>query len=275
MEFTIHSSCGCTSVEPRKGTVQRKCQQEIKLTVVLPEYANAERAVQVAVESNDTSHSTRICYVSAKCPSPFTVEPSYLDFGELIDGDMACPSQAIELHETDGHYLMNMNNLHVSYKSAYIQVVPELINEKAKRLKVSLKSNLPYGDLYDTIFLNIGDDFREMRVPIHVSHVHPISAVPSTLFLRCDASNANKETGEFIVVAQRYNNHSLGAIHLVKPVDGITVEDLGALDETRHRVRLTIQRESVTYPLESIWLSADNIPVEFTLNVIRPKSMNK
>jgi hypothetical protein len=70
--FAINASCGCTSLDPRNGTLVAGGSQKIEIAVVLPENTGTQRNSQVAITSNDPTSPTSILNAAARCPSPLT-----------------------------------------------------------------------------------------------------------------------------------------------------------------------------------------------------------
>jgi hypothetical protein len=59
LEFEITASCGCTDLTPRQGSIPAGAEQDVRLVVRLPDYANSERAVQLSVKTNNPRSRSR------------------------------------------------------------------------------------------------------------------------------------------------------------------------------------------------------------------------
>lgn len=102
LEFTISTSCGCQDASPRKGTIAPGDELPLSLTVRLPDYSGAEKAVYVVVHSNDPDRREVRCAIVARAPAPFEVNPAFIDFGRVNRDEVASLSANVHVTLPDG-----------------------------------------------------------------------------------------------------------------------------------------------------------------------------
>lgn len=177
LEFSVQRSCGCTSVSPTMGILTPHTRIDLQISIQLPEYANAEKAVQVIVNSNDPLHSREVCFVLAKAPAPFIVNPKLVDFGRLPKAALAETSATISLERPVGE--------NRKFRMRLAGDAFTVATDDESVAHISSIAGLPVGDHYDTLEVVLeGVEADIVRIPVHLQLVPPLAAVPSTLYLR-------------------------------------------------------------------------------------------
>ncbi len=82
LAFTVQTSCGCTDVRPRAGTLAPRDALDVHLGVRL-DTAGSERDVLVTIVSNDPARPSVNVMLRAECPAPIKVSPARADFGSV------------------------------------------------------------------------------------------------------------------------------------------------------------------------------------------------
>jgi len=87
LDFTVTTSCGCTTVKPQSGVIAPGEAQEVELGVRIPDAFGGQRAVTVAIQSNDPLNPFARYLIQTECPAPFAVAPQAVHFGNVREGD--------------------------------------------------------------------------------------------------------------------------------------------------------------------------------------------
>lgn len=267
LEFSIQSSCSCGDLTPRSGTVSPGDRQEVKLGVELPDHANSERSVRVAVKSNDPHNPVATCLVTAKCPSPFQVRPKVVEFGDLLEEELDATVVSVTITGPGGEPLPEPGRLQISNESEHFQVVREAAGQGVLQLKVSIAPDLPRGDLFDAIEVRLEGDDRVVRVPLHVRRVAPVYAVPSTVFLEFDSEAREYMPVEMFLVSGRTDVH-LGNPELAEGPKGLRIELLGRTDAAKRRLKLIVDSSADLAEQERFALRVEGVEESVWVNLV-------
>lgn len=271
LTFSIERSCGCTELQPNKGTIPAGKQLEIAVGVRLPGHTGSEQNVSLTVNSNDPERPVVHCAILALCPAPFDVSPAFVNFGELLQDDIASAVQVLEVRGNDGNPPPDFDRLQVRHKSPLMRVAKRRMAGRPHQIRVSLSPDLSRGDLYDTIELTGAGSERVVRVPVSARIVDPVSIVPSTVFLRVDPETGTYSPVELLIVSRRGALPSDGLKILGGPA-GVRVEELkeDPASSTRRRVRLIVAGGAALEAETELRLSFKEENVPLTLTLMKP-----
>lgn len=272
LEYQIQSTCGCTELTPRSGTVDPGGSQDVSVALTLPEYAGSEQSVKVLVKCNDPHRPAATCSVTAKCPAPFEATPKFVNLGEVIRDDLGLVSEVLEIRGSGGKVLDNPGRLRLRHESQHIQINQELTADGVIRLKISLSPQTPCIELYDTLELRLGNSSdRVVKVPMHARVVEPVYVVPSTVFLRIDPLTGKYQPVDLLVIS-RCPGITLGPVSVSNDrKEEVNIEDDTPLDATRRRMRLVVLSKLITESEMSVSLKCEGVDSLCVLKVVDPR----
>jgi hypothetical protein len=267
--FELTATCGCSELSPRKGQIAPGQRQAINIGLQLPRHAPSQQETHVTVQTNDPDWPVVGCHVVARCPSPFITTPRQVDFGELLREQVPAAQATLEITDRNGKSLGDPAALRVLRAPSGVKVGTEQADHGAVRLRVALLSDLPPGDLYGAIQVELAGAEGTVSIPIHVRVVEPISVVPSTVFLRIDPHTQKYCPIELLVVNRR-NEKPLGAVSLVAPSAGVTLEEIRGAHASRRRLRLSVPDTLIVTTPTHLRLMFDGSPHEGLVTLVPP-----
>jgi hypothetical protein len=163
--FRIEASCACAQLEPREGTIAPGEYEDIKIGVRL-RYQRHTESVRLRVYTNDPGMSFAEHSFHARCPSPLTVHPLSVDFGQVQQG--VTKVARITVRDSKGAPLSPATVLEASTTSANLTIErdKESIDELVYILL--LHNNAPRGCLKETVQLRIPGKDQELQLSCYL-----------------------------------------------------------------------------------------------------------
>jgi hypothetical protein len=242
LEFSITGSCGCSELDPTTGTIAAGHKVPIAVGVELPNYANSERSVELITKwsrpGNSESGGVARCVVQARCPAPFETMPPFVNLGALTLDEVSQASATMRVAAiADGH-AFHAERLQIENESRIFRAEKAILPDAAEAVvTVTLASNVPVGEHYDTIVLKLENSDHATKVPVRVHITDRFSVVPATAYVRADSVNGGFRPVDIFIVS-RPADAPVGALKVVEGPIGVRIEELESLGTTRRRARL-------------------------------------
>jgi hypothetical protein len=180
LDYEILTSCGCTNLSPRQGSINKGASQEIQLAITL-ESEGKDKSVQITVYSNDRTQPSVTFFARSECPARLTATPQRIDFGIIRVGetpeltftvrDMRIPPSTKEVVSVLARW--DQNRFRVKYKS---------ISKSEWLFSVSLIAVDSASYIGDTIRILFPDGDAALEVPVTARVIGKISIAPSVLY---------------------------------------------------------------------------------------------
>ena len=237
LEFNIWTSCGCTSLTPRKGTLQPGNSQTANVVLKLSENANSEKTVQIIVHSNDTQQPKVNCMARARCPAPFVLQPERINDTFYNERELQEAVFEIEVSPNSAEpAFADVKQLQVTSNNNLLHInKPELRNGKY-HFQIVVDDNMKHKENYGTIELSHKDDARKMVLPISLKLVERVLIVPSSVQLK------KNEDGTFqdlvLTIINRQLDKELTDIELINPPAGISIKDQASIGKNKRQIRV-------------------------------------
>ncbi len=266
LTFTAVKHCGCAELAPRSGTIAPGGRRALKVGVELPGHANSEKNTSIDVHSDDPNHPIVSCVLSARCPAPFAVAPSHVEFGAVSREKVDDSNCEIRIKSVRGQPPVSVEKLQAEHAREVFHVASSAEDDGAVLLRVTLAPELPFGDHYDTLDLRLAGSDYVMRVPLHVQVAEPVYVVPRTVFFHKDPVTFRFRPVTVLVIS-RLPGGALARVQLLDGPAGLIVEDQGAAGTSRRRIRLTVEGDVA--PGESVVrLAADGVKNKLFLKLV-------
>jgi Protein of unknown function (DUF1573) len=222
LPYSITHSCGCTKVEPMSGTLGPGEQGSVEVTVTLSGYTDSEKNVTVTIHSNDGNDTETTCLISARCPAPFAVSPSIVEFGQVTLGRSDDVIQEVRVErgrEPDSRSLKQLKALCSS--DAFHVLVAENTGDHVL-YRVGLAREAGQKECFGTLELDDGASEDHVRIPMHVQFVGSLVVIPSIVFIRQDDQIVD------LIILRRDQNASIDPIKLAGAPRGVKLEEISA-----------------------------------------------
>jgi len=271
LDFSVTTTCGCATPKPMQGTIEPDGRQTIELGVKLPDHANSEKNATVTVHTTaqrpaEPRPEAIACAVFARCPAPFAVSPSHVEFGTVSQKQLAGLKQEILVASVPGKPPVSSEKLQIELAHDAFEIVRSPSDVGAAAVQIRLAADLPFGDHFDNAELRLAGSDYVVRVPIHVRIAEPVSVVPAKAFLRKDPATQRFRPVTVLIVSRA----AAGPVGRVRMTDGpswLRVEDLGGEAAPQRRVRLLAVGDLA--PSESvIRLAAGSADKELSLKLV-------
>jgi len=249
LEFKCERSCGCTRLDPGRGTLAPGEAALIKVGVKLWEYSNSERAVRVTLKSNDLDNPSSQFLVVARSRASVDVSPSALSFGRLDPQEARTVSKTLTVRDRQGRPIRDPTSVDVRAGGDKLRFNWIKSPDGSYLLKVSLGGTLKFnsGDvLRDELSVSERGGSRPFVVPAYASIVDPVSLIPATVLLQ----SAKSAEGPKVVYVWVRSDAPLGHLLGIDGAKGITAEEFGELRPGLRRLKLVIG--TVERPIESM-----------------------
>ena len=266
LQFAIQPSCGCTSLEPRDGTLSAGRSQEIDVAVELPENTGTQRSVQVLIQSNDPKNPTLVCSVAASCPSPFTISPGYVAFGNVTTEEITGTQQTITVRDRQGKSIADPTAIEFECGSEHVLVDRDPDSPHDCRLRVHLASSLPRGDTNAILFIRPTGANVASEMPVQVTHIEPFVVAPPVIILGTGKTEQDQEV-HTVFVWRNGSNTGLGRLLSIEAPKGISVTENVISDSRRRRLDVAVARSSGDSPGGQVRLAYEHIKEALIVNV--------
>lgn len=272
LEYEVAASCGCTSLNPRKGVLRIGQSQVIDMSLKLPDHSNSEKSVRVIIQSNDPDRERVTCIVKAHCPAPFVVAPSHLTYGALTRSQLHGAVQDIEITPSGDGNLEIINQVDVKYCPAFLKLEKRQESSGDKLIfNAFIRSPLEPGDYFDTIVFSNDGGNKEMKVPVSVKIVEPISFVPSTIHLR-KKHDSERElwVSSTVILSCREGMIPRGRVQLTGSdiAQHIVIQELSEAPENRRLFRIVLQNNQLTAKTHSLQLDIQGCENKIPIHLI-------
>jgi Protein of unknown function (DUF1573) len=267
LTFTAQRSCGCTSLDPNRGTIASGGHAEIKVGVRLPEYSNSSRSVYVKITTNDPSMPDRQCTLLARSRASVDVSPGALYFGELNASEVGTVAKTLTVRDRFGKPIRDPQTVLVRSTSGNARYRWIKNQDETYSLSVLLAVPLRSGEeLRDQLSIGLRATSSPFLVPVFASMREPITVIPSTLLLTQEESTNEPKTMYLWVRSMS----PLGRMTVAAQPPGITVRESKDIRPGLRTIALTIA--PVPRPRSSqLSLRFDNIPNALKLTVLSPQ----
>ncbi len=235
LEISVRATCGCTELTPRVATVEPGGEQEIKLSVQLPDYPGSERSIRVIVQGNDPHRRLEGCSVIANSPASLRVSPSRIDFGKLSEGNHNAPAKSVTVCRRGGETFADLKMLEIRSCPGFLKVSKRFNEAGDAELEIALLGDVPDGDFYGAIEVAEVSAKYGTKVTVRGERAISFVVVPSTVFLRSDGDEGEPTTVDVIVVHQK--SEGKVAVRLVNSPAHVAIAECCRIDDTRSRVR--------------------------------------
>jgi hypothetical protein len=275
-KFTLVKHCGCTELSPLTGDLGPGASLNIHVGLQLAGYANSEKNTSVEAQTAHPATIVARCVVSARCPAPFRVTPAFISFGSLSANELAGASAEVRVDSVAGQPPVVAETLALDHASDAFRVERLSSGPRGSALlRVSFASNVPPGDVHDTLALRSPGSDQVMRVALHARVVEAVSVVPASVSIRNESGGQAFRPVQLLVLC-RAGREQLGNILLAEGPPGVQIDDLGALGAAssgRRRIRLSISGDISRWPEKSdVWLRAEGADTRFGFKVSKPSS---
>lgn len=230
VEFKLSSSCGCTSLEPRTGTIFPGDVQIVDFALRLGNLGT-ERTADIWVETNDSNQSYNRLHIHGICPAPLTAKPSSIDFGNVARGRQK--TATVDLFAKGGHPLTDSDSLTFESSNPRIAVTSLRTASGALQLAVKLDTGKCDARIYGIVRISISAPDLEIRLPVRANVCGPVRVVPPNVALRTLGENRE---ANFLVI--RMDGQSLGSIRPLDLPEGLELQELSGPTDKRRRFRL-------------------------------------
>ena len=242
LDFAARAGCGCTRLEPERGTLGSGASALLKVGVKLPEYSNSERAVRVFLSTNDPAKPSVQCTVLARSRASFDVSPTALYFGDVDPGDPNSQSRTLAVRDRDGQPVRNPEDVTVHSTHRKVQTEWVRASNGAFDLRVFLKGleekSLEEGsDIRDEVVIGIAGAGRPLIVPVYASVDKPVKVIPSTVAVAAGLSGTQSK----VIYVWTRQKTPLGPLTRVDAPFGITIEECGELRNGLRTLKLIVR----------------------------------
>ncbi|QDT99534.1 Ig-like domain-containing protein [Gimesia aquarii] len=239
LEYNIVTSCGCTSLTPRKGTLDIGESQTANVVLKLPEYAKSEKAVRIIVHSNDPDQPEVNCSARARCPAPFQLRPESINetFYELNELQEASFQIEVSPGESETAFA-DVELFQISSNNKFLHVNKPELRNGMYHFQIAVDDEMKYKENYGTIELSHKGDARKMVLPVSLKLVDRVLIVPSQVQLK------KNEDGTFqdivFTIINRQLDKELSVIELITPPDGISIKDQTSIGKNKKQIQVGV-----------------------------------
>lgn len=271
VQFSLIRHCGCTELSPLSGTLPGFGKETIQVGVKLPDHSNSERGTRIEVTTVNPPIILAGCVIFARCPAPFRVTPSFINFGSVAHGAVHTSPREIRLESSEDRQPLDTEQILIEQTSDAFVIERRVPSVRSLAMRVSLKRGLPPGDYHDVLSLRRAESDEVMRVSLHASVVEPISVVPATVVLRKDPKTRAFPTAKLLVLS-RSGYEAPGSVVLADGPPGVHIDDLGIAGEDRRRILVSVDEKADCWPKETqIWLRSGKSERRFGFTFIKSR----
>ncbi len=228
LTFSVATSCGCTSAEPKRGTLEPGGKSSIQVVLTLPEYSKSEKAIQVIVTTNDEVNSTGRCAVVARVPAPFEVTPAFVAMHKRADSSESMPTTAVTVRLPTGNARPNAG---ISGPFSFLR---HQLDATKYQFEINCLADLPHGDHFGMLTLFVeGAESEKIRIPLQLCVAPEFEVIPASTRV-----NSTSNCLDFIALT---HSHEIGQLSIEEPMSGLRLEQLHAISGKRRQYRLHLK----------------------------------
>lgn len=274
LEFDINRSCACTELNPDKGTIAPGEVQEINLGIKLYGYANSERSVVLAINSNDPEQPVIHCRAVAKCPALLEVNPSFVSFGKIYGKEFSSEQRQVLVKSVEREEGLTRDSLQVGQEGDFFYIKEKNESNGKVLLRLFLRQGLGSGEYYGLLKLQMDGAKYGLTVPVSAHVVAPVSVIPSTIFVSNDWQWYESHPISVLFRSSK-KDLLLSELRLDNPPPGITVGKVTELQPGLKRMQLKVSHEALTQPKTILNFTCDGIEKELTLTLLSSVQQDK
>lgn len=195
VNYNIVTSCNCTKVEPRSGTIKPHVEIPIKAQLKLRE-SGLDEAVTIQAECNSNSGKLALsASMQAKCPAPFAASPKRLDFLKMTEGQTC--QQTVVLTCSDGKNI-EAADYSVDCNNPCIRTKLQSLTDGRIGLLVSVTSPLGKEELSERVQVFCKRLDHSVVIPVIVDCTNPIQFSPAILRLNTTLGDSRADKNLFV-----------------------------------------------------------------------------
>lgn len=249
LEFKITPSCGCSEVNPMKGTVPPYGIMPIHVGVNLTT-AGTEKSVSLTFATNDPATPTATSLIHASRPAYAVASPSRLDLGPVKPGAGAAGSIEITSNSDAGSNVdLRKCEFTINSSGFHFEFTAERTARFAK-LRVVSDPGVTEGSNHAVLTVKDTRGLTILEVPIGVEVRREIVVVPAVIRLPCEGEA--KRT--FRLIVKRVSGEDLGEL-----------ADIASPVECKLEPEKSTSRSTKLYMLEIKWDRAKPIDARVRL----------
>jgi hypothetical protein len=245
IDFRIVASCGCTSVEPRLGTLAPGESKEVAIKVTLPDSSGSAKSTSLAVLYGPNEEFSAKIGLVGRSRKYLEATPASIDFGRV---ELASRGEYRDL------YIKSVQSSHIGpvrlhSQPGYVDVRPlDTSDNSVYAYRISLSAPYPQQDFYDSLTFE-GKAGIRLVVPIRGRVGRSCTIVPAIAVVRPNASGDRKSRLRFFI-----DSHdtpiSADSVHLSPSISGVRLLSVNQVKPHRVRADLLVHHSEMSSDLQ-------------------------
>ncbi len=240
LQFTLHPSCGCTSVRPLEGSIDPGGKQEIEVVLSLPAIAAAEKSARIEVRSNDTELPTVACRVQGKSSTPIQCAPAYVNFRKPASGDPRGGVVTVAVLDAEGGPVTELQRITATSGSSAFTVQPQLDQLGNVVVRVGVLTSKLVQRISTKIEIADSKSGYRLAIPVSAELEPEFRVVPSTVLFSVDPVTGQSRDKRILVWASNQET-PIGKFISYDAPDGVAVNEIEQTGTHDRRKQLAIK----------------------------------
>jgi len=254
IHFEISTSCGCTSLSPRKGDLNTKEKELVRFSVRLPtDQHNSKKTVRLTIYPKNTHIAPVVCVVTAECLCPITATPSRIDRIFCSKSELNHCRFKFRISPTNLEEMtLKFDQFRVDFDHNLFQLNESSVAEGVVHLGFIVNASSSRDRLNSIVRVTHINSSQEITLPVNLMYEHPLVLFPGVVKLQKSPSG-NIEDFRVIIV-NRIPEQELGEVSLRTTIEGLRI-----LKQTD----LGLNKKLIQLEVSALAARSDTIPIEF------------
>lgn len=227
-KFLLVKHCGCTELSPKSGELVPGASETIQVAVELLGHANSEMSTSIDVQGGEPSRILARCVLRGRCPAPFDVTPTVINFGSLAVEELRNTSAEVRLESVAGRPPVGPDEIVVDLAGDVFHVDRAVARSPGScSLRIAINANVTAGEHYDTLDIRLRGSEYSMRVPLRLHVADLVGVVPSVVHVRKDESTGRPKPVSLLVIHRKGDTPR--KITLLEAPMGVSMRDEGPI----------------------------------------------